>query len=79
MAMNKNQLGNEIKSKLDSLSDSEKRDPSQVWVKVAEAIIDHIKNEAEIDSLLISGITVSPPSTVITQGQTNPGQKGKIK
>lgn len=70
MSMNNSQLGSEINSKLNTLSEAEKRDATLVWVKIAEAIIDHIKNNAEIASLTQSGISVSPPSAVITQGQT---------
>lgn len=67
-----------IKLKLDSLSEADKRDPSKVWVEVAEAIIDHIKNNAMVDSIPLTGISVSPPSFVTTQGQTVPTE-GKIK
>lgn len=74
MAMNNSQLGSEINSKLNTLSEAEKRDATLVWVKIAEAIIDHIKNNAEVGSLTQSGISVSLPSTVITQGQTTPAQ-----
>lgn len=68
--MNKSTLASEIKSKIDSLSEEGKRTDINVWTAVAEAIIDHIKNNAEIASLTQSGISVSPPSAVITQGQT---------
>lgn len=78
MAMNKSSLGSLIKSKIDQLSTEEQLQDISVWTAVAEAIIDHIKSDAEIASLTQSGISVAPPSSVITQGETSPGQKGKI-
>lgn len=70
MAMNKDTLGLLIKTKVDALSDTEKQTDIKVWSAVADAIISHIKTNAEIGSLTQSGITVSPPSAVITQGTT---------
>lgn len=72
--MNSNQLGSQIVSKLNSLSDESKRDASQVWQSVAEAIIDHIKNNAEIASLTQSGIVVVGSASVASQGKTVPAQ-----
>lgn len=68
--MNKDTLGLLIKTKVDALSDTEKQTDIKVWSAVADAIISHIKTNAEIGSLTQSGITVSPPSAVITQGTT---------
>jgi len=76
MAMNKTTLGSLINSKLNVLSEEEKRNNTKVWEAIADAIISHIKDEAEISSLTQSGITISP-GAVITQGSTV-SAKGKI-
>ena len=68
--MNKDTLGALIKTKVDALSDTEKQTDIKVWSAVADAIISHIKTNAEIGALTQSGITVSLPSAVITQGAT---------
>ena len=70
MAMDKNILGALIKTKVDALSDTEKQTDIKVWTAVADAIISHIKSNAEISSLTQCGISVSPPSSVLTQGTT---------
>ena len=77
MAMDKDILGTLIKAKVDLLSDSEKKVDIKVWSAVADAIISHIKSNAEIGSLTQNGISVSPPSAVISQGATTPAT-GKI-
>lgn len=79
MAMSKSTLGSNIKSKISSVT-SKPGDSSyelDVWTAVAEAIVSHIKDEAEIASLTQSGITVSLPSAVTSQGATV-SAKGKI-
>lgn len=70
MAMDKDILGALMKTKVDALSDTEKQTDIKVWSAVADAIISHIKSNAEISSLTQSGISVSPPSSVLTQGTT---------
>ena len=77
MAMDKDTLGTLINSKVDALSADDKKVGLKVWSAVADAIISHIKSNAEIASLTQAGITVSPPSAVITQGATTPAS-GKI-
>jgi hypothetical protein len=69
MAMDKDTLGTLIKTKVDALSDTEKQTDIKVWSAVADAIISHIKSNAEIGALTQSGITISP-GAVITQGTT---------
>lgn len=75
--MNKDTLGALINTKVNALSDDDKKVGLKVWTAVADAVISHIKSNAEIASLTQSGISVSPPSAVITQGATAPGS-GKI-
>lgn len=70
MAMDKDTLGALIKTKVDALSSTEKQTDIKVWTAVADAIISHIKSNAEISSLTQSGISVSLPSSVISQGST---------
>ena len=77
MAMDKDVLGTLIKTKVDALSASDKKVDIKVWSAVADSIISHIKSSAEIGALTQSGITVSLPSAVITQGATAPAT-GKI-
>lgn len=76
MAMDKTILGTLINTKLSTLSESEKRNSNKVWEAVADAIISHIKENAELASLPVSGITISP-GAVLTQGSTT-GGTGKI-
>lgn len=82
MAMDKTALGNLIKSKIDILSAEEKQQEIPVWTAVAEAIIDHIKSNAEIAALTQSGIVAGggagAPATITQQGATESGQTGKI-
>jgi hypothetical protein len=78
MAMNAVRLGLAIKAKVDALSASEKLDSTAVYKAQAEAIIDEIKNHAEIASLTQSGIIVTGAAAVAEQGATVSGQTGKI-
>lgn len=69
MAMDKDTLGSLINTKVNALSEDDKKVGLKVWTAVADAVISHIKSNAEIGSLTQSGITISP-GTVITQGST---------
>lgn len=76
--MNAARLGAAMKAKVDALTDTDKLDALAVYKAHAEAIIDEIKNHAEIASLTQSGIMVSGTATVTQQGATVAGQSGKI-
>lgn len=76
--MNAARLGLAMKTKVDALSDEEKLDATAVYKAQAEAIIDEIKNHAQIASLTQSGIVVSGTAIVTAQGATVNGQEGKI-
>ena len=78
MSMNAVRLGLAMKTKVDALSDAEKLNPIAVYQAQAEAIIDEIKQFAEIASLTQSGIVVTGTATVTQQGATVDGQTGKI-
>ncbi len=77
MALNKAVLGALITSKVAALTEAEKTQATAVWTAVADAVIEHFKDEAEIGALLQSGIVVVGSATVSNQGSTVPA-KGKI-
>lgn len=78
MAMNANRLGLAMKAKVDALSAADKLDSTAVYKAQAEAIIDEIKNHAQIASLTQSGIVVTGAASVAQQGATVDAQEGKI-
>ncbi len=55
--LNGNALGLAIASAINTLSEAEKRDPNLVWQKVAVEIVNHIKNnlELQVGSLTSTG------------------------
>lgn len=76
MPMNKELLGTEIKAKIDMLSPAEKQTDIRVWTAVAEAIIEHIKNNAGITAgTLSSSGTGNMGLPVVSQNTT----AGKIE
>lgn len=77
MSMDASKLGKEITDKVNELDEKGKQS-EQVWNKVAEAIVAHIKDNAEIKSIPLQGIVVTPPSTVASQGTTTQS-KGMIE
>jgi CRISPR/Cas system endoribonuclease Cas6 (RAMP superfamily) len=77
MALSKIALGALIDFKVNALTDAEKTQSLAVWTAVADAVIQHFKDEAEIASLTQSGIVVVGSATVSAQGATVPA-KGKI-
>ena len=80
MAMDKDTLGALIKAKIDLLSATEKQTDIKVWTAVAEAIISHIKTNADVKigiALSASGIVTSPGASMTSTGATT--AKGQIE
>lgn len=74
MAMNSNQLAIEIKAKIDALSDNDKLVDIKVWTAVAEAIVDHIKNNASIVTGSLQSQGVGNLGAPVNSNNINGGQ-----
>jgi hypothetical protein len=80
MAMNKDTLGALITAKVDALPPTDQKVSVKVWTAVADAIIEHIKSNAEIGSLPIETGTIMGtdsllvPLTFSAYGNTESGQ-----
>jgi len=72
MAMDATILGELMKANIDALSDDAKKDRSQVFKALADAVITHIQTAAQISGIVVAsvaGVTpgggVSGPGTAI--------------
>lgn len=66
MALNATQLGTLIDSKIQTLSETDKRDSLKVWTEVAKAIVEHITQNAEVTTTVSTVVTIpitsAPPA-----------------
>jgi hypothetical protein len=61
MVMNGTQLGTELQSAVQALSDADKKDAAKVWSEVGKAIVNHIKTNGVITPDLL--VTSQGPVT----------------
>ena len=73
MALNGNNLGISIASAIDGLSDTDKLDINIIWKAIANEIITHIKDNAEVSTTVANGIGVQVNTATGTGATTSTG------